>query len=185
MIKTFFLFLAMTLAPYSVDFRLAERMNFSEEYLSGVGVYIPPTLVVEPFILPIKDNFRVSSEFGLRGVIIPGIGGDEGDFHRGIDLVTVPNAKVYASASGYVVMHYPPPNRFYKGHPVFGGVIVISHASGLYSLYGHLAKSYVTEGSYVKQGSLIGVVGNSGKSTGPHLHFEILINPLVIVSKSF
>ena len=182
MLKTFFIFLVMTLASYTADFKSAERMNFSENHLYSVGANVSNKLIFEPFILPIKEPFRVSSQFGLRGVVIPGMGGDEGDFHRGTDLVTTANAKVYASASGYVIMHYPPPNKYFKGHPVFGGVIVIAHASGLYSLYGHLSKSYVTEGEYIKQGEVIGTVGNSGISTGPHLHFEIMLKPLLLVS---
>lgn len=129
------------------------------------------------FEFPIKEEYRISSEFGVRNQIIKGMGGEEGDFHRGIDIVSKSGSKIIASASGIVHLHYPPPNKWYKGHPVFGGLVVINHGNGIFTLYGHLSKSYVKEGQFIEKGEEIGVIGNTGLSTGTHLHFEVLFNP--------
>lgn len=136
------------------------------------------------FQLPLEGTFRISSEFGNREVIVKGIGGEQGDFHRGIDIVPKSNrAKVMTVGSGIVELHYPPPNRKYRGHPVFGGMVVIKHGNGVYTLYGHLKETYVHTGQYLKKGEIIGVVGNTGISTGTHLHFEILLDPMFILEQ--
>ncbi len=152
-----------------------EESNYDFFKISNTSIIFPS------FSFPIKEEYRISSDFGIRKQIIKGIGGEEGDFHRGIDIVAVEGSKIIASASGNVHLHYPPPNGFFKGHPVFGGLIVIDHGNNIYSLYGHLSKSYVKENQYIKQGEVIGIVGNTGISTGTHLHFEILINPLGLI----
>lgn len=150
---------------------LLEQSNFNFMYPTNVNVLFPS------FMFPIKDQYRISSEFGVRRQIIKGMGGEEGDFHRGIDIVSKPGSEIIASASGLVHLHYPAPSRYYKGHPVFGGMIVLNHGNGIFTLYGHLSKSFVREGQFVEQGQTIGIIGNTGISTGTHLHFEVLFNP--------
>lgn len=150
-------------------------------FLLVSSVYAEQFFPLPVFIMPIQDIYAISSGFGNRKVVIQGMGGEEGDFHRGVDLVSKKDAKIVASASGRVYIHYPPPNGFFKGHPIFGGLIVLDHGNNIYSLYGHLSKSYVRENQYVKQGEVIGIVGNTGASTGTHLHFEILINPMRLI----
>jgi murein DD-endopeptidase MepM/ murein hydrolase activator NlpD len=141
------------------------------------------------FVFPLKENtiHRISSDFGIRDQVIVGMGGEEGDFHRGIDIVPLSkNAKAIATTDGVVVLHYVPTGflngKYYKGHPVFGGLVVIQHTKHIYSVYGHLAKTNVYEGMKIKQGQEIGIIGNTGKSTGIHLHFEILFDPIGLIS---
>jgi len=77
-----------------------------------------------------------------------------------------------------VVDHWPPPDGYWRGHPTFGGLIVIDHGNELFTLYGHLSDSFVREGRWVEAGQVIGELGDTGIATGPHLHFEVVVNPL-------
>jgi len=127
------------------------------------------------FIPPIKD-YSISSLFGLREDLFSG-GQTDYNFHKGIDLVGIPNAEIIASERGVVTQHWVPPNGYYKGHPIYGGMIVIEHTTGVSTLYGHLKRTFVREGQIVEKGEVIGIQGNTGQSTGDHLHFEILFDP--------
>ncbi len=88
--------------------------------------------------------------------------------YNGIDLGAPIGTPVYASASGDVIIAK---SSGYNGG--YGQYVVINHANGTQTLYGHLSAVYVGVGYHVAQGQLIGSVGNTGKSTGPHLHFEV------------
>ena len=140
------------------------------------------------FTSPLK-TYSITSSFGEREQIVKGIGGDDGDLHKGVDLVTVKNAQVLAVADGYVYIHYPPPgakarNGVFKGHPIYGALIIIDHGNGIFTLYGHMKTTWVRTGQKIKQGDSIGIVGSTGISTGPHLHFEIIFDPMVLLEKS-
>jgi murein DD-endopeptidase MepM/ murein hydrolase activator NlpD len=117
----------------------------------------------------------VSSGCGYR--MDPMGGGTEG-LHKGVDLVGPVGAPVKAVLAGTVVEHWPAPDDYWHGHPVFGGFIVIDHGEGLFSLYGHLSDTYVHEGHQIKMGQVIGALGDTGIATGPHLHLEIVVDPL-------
>jgi murein DD-endopeptidase MepM/ murein hydrolase activator NlpD len=86
-------------------------------------------------------------------------------FHRGIDFAADPGTTVRAALDGRVAV--------VGNNAVFGNYVLISHTVGYSSLYGHLQHSLVKRGQYVTRGSRIGVIGNTGRSTGPHLHFEV------------
>ena len=73
-----------------------------------------------------------------------------------------------AAASGKVIM-----SQWYGG---YGNCVMIDHGGGIVTLYGHASKLLVSQGQTVKRGHTIALVGSTGRSTGPHLHFEILIN---------
>ena len=77
---------------------------------------------------------------------------------------------VYAAADGYVVSSDWGVNGAYNG---YGNCIFIAHYNGLYTLYAHMSSRVVSEGETVSQGQVIGYVGSTGNSTGPHLHFEV------------
>ena len=62
---------------------------------------------------------------------------------------------------------------FYGDQPGYGNVLIIEHANGFYSFYGHLADSFVFKGQYVEMGQAVAQSGNTGISSGPHLHFEL------------
>lgn len=90
------------------------------------------------------------------------------DFHSGIDLANDTGTNIYASASGIVL--------FSDVNGTYGNMIIISHGNGYSTVYAHLSKQLVKSGTQVKKGDLIGKMGNSGRSTGSHLHFEIREN---------
>ena len=131
-----------------------------------------------PYHQPL-DQLWVSSGTGYR--MDPMGGGTEG-LHKGVDLAGPIGAPVRAALAGVVVEHYLVPGwhngKLYYGDPIFGGKITIDHGDGLYSIYGHLSATCVHEGWHVKAGQPIGELGNTGISTGPHLHFELVVDPL-------
>jgi len=150
---------------------LITSMNYLQEVrvkLRDEPIYLWP--------IHVDDYDRVTSEFGYRQLLNPFTGGSKDSEHMGIDLAGTFHARVLAIADGTVVENYPAPNGFFKGHPVLGGMIKIKHNDGTYSVYGHLSVSYVSEyGSkkYIEAGDVIGRIGNTGLSYGPHLHFEL------------
>jgi len=121
---------------------------------------------------------NISSGFGNRE---DGYGGREG-IHRAIDIAFPEGTPVYATHSGYVTDHWPAPDGYWTGHDVLGGCVILIGPDGWSTTYGHLSKTYVHEGSWVQKGELIGLVGNTGMSTGPHLHYEINIDPMRFIN---
>jgi murein DD-endopeptidase MepM/ murein hydrolase activator NlpD len=126
-----------------------------------------------PYELPI-DRAVLTSGCGYR--TDPMGGGTEG-LHKGVDLVGAEGSPIKAALPGVVVEHWPAPDGYYSGHPVYGGLVVIE-TDGTYLLYGHLENTRVHEGQHVEAGDIIGVMGDNGVSTGPHLHFEVVVDPL-------
>ncbi len=122
------------------------------------GTKIPPT-----YIKPISGG-RLSSSFGRRNAPTRGAS----RYHKGIDWATPVGTAVMASAAGKVT-------RAGWGSG-YGYVVYIQHADGRQTRYGHLSKVLVSVGQNVSQGQKIALSGNTGVSTGPHLHFELLIN---------
>lgn len=88
-----------------------------------------------------------------------------GRMHKGIDLAAPIGAPIYAAANGTVIFAGPASG--------FGRLVKVRHADGVETWYGHMSKILVEQGQQVKAGELIAKVGNEGKSTGPHLHFEV------------
>ena len=122
------------------------------------GTKIPPT-----YIKPISGG-RQSSGFGRRTAPTRGAS----TYHKGIDWATPTGTAVMASSAGTVVKA-----GWGSG---YGYVVYINHADGRQTRYGHLSKVLVSPGQTVSQGQKIALSGNTGVSTGPHVHFEILIN---------
>lgn len=110
-----------------------------------------------------NDSFWVSSEFGKRKNPFSG----EMKNHNGIDLAAAEGTPVYAIKDGAVYAAI-------EKDPEFGNYIILSHDLGkMTSVYAHLSRITVDRYQYVKKGDVIGYVGQTGKATGPHLHFEI------------
>lgn len=107
---------------------------------------------------------RISSPFGYRANPFSGMR----TFHSAIDIVLSTGTRVKATSGGRVA------DTGYNS--VFGNYIILKHDSGYQSLYAHLSSIGVKEGSQVSQGAVIGLSGNTGQSTGPHLHFSIFRN---------
>lgn len=127
-----------------------------------------------PFYPPLEAAY-VSSGCGYR--MDPMGGGTEG-LHKGLDLVGTIGAPVVAVLAGAVVEHWPSPDSYWRGHPIYGGLVVIDHGEGLFTLYGHLLDTCVHEGYQIEAGQEIGRLGDTGITTGPHLHFEVVVDPL-------
>jgi murein DD-endopeptidase MepM/ murein hydrolase activator NlpD len=112
-------------------------------------------------------SYTAPSGFLIRPVIngrkTQGIHG-----HNGIDIGAVPGTPVMAAATGRVIVAKV---GGYNGG--YGNMIIITHDNGIQTVYAHLRAVYITTGSQVEQGQVIGEVGNTGRSTGPHLHFEV------------
>jgi murein DD-endopeptidase MepM/ murein hydrolase activator NlpD len=116
-----------------------------------------------PTMAPIVDGW-FSSNFGYR--IDPFSG--ERSFHEGIDFPAEVGTPIVAAASGKVV---------YAGyHPQYGKIVEVDHGNGLLSRYAHASQIFVTEGDLVVRGQRLASVGSTGRSTGPHLHFEVRLN---------
>lgn len=111
---------------------------------------------------PVPATQRITSSFGYR--TISGMGSD---FHRGIDIGAATGTPVVASLSGTVI------HASYQGS--YGQLIKIRHENGTETRYAHLSGYNVTVGQTVSRGDTIGFIGSTGNSTGPHLHFEIVI----------
>jgi len=106
-------------------------------------------------------NFRVTSGYGMRACPL----GGRAHFHRGIDLAAPMGTEIFAAADGVVAE---------TGYDrVLGYFVRIRHAGNWTSLYGHMQRIGTTTGTQVRAGTMIGWVGSTGLSTGPHLHFEL------------
>jgi len=105
-----------------------------------------------------------SSGFGWRADPFTG----KQAFHQGIDIATNFGNPVFATGDGIVVE--------LKNDKMLGRSILISHGWGYSTLYGHLSKILVTSGQKVKRGDTIGLIGQSGKALGPHVHYEVHLN---------
>lgn len=109
------------------------------------------------------EGATLTSGFGMR--THPVLGGRRG--HKGIDLSAPTGTPIYASADGVVTRA--------DWFSSYGLYISLDHGAALETRYGHLSRLNVAEGQEVKKGDLIGYVGSTGRSTGPHLHYEVRI----------
>jgi murein DD-endopeptidase MepM/ murein hydrolase activator NlpD len=116
-----------------------------------------------PSLPPILDGW-FSSNFGYR--IDPFTG--QRSFHEGIDFPAESGTPILAAASGKVV--------YAEVHPEYGRMVEIDHGNGLVSRYAHASQLAVKEGDLVVAGQRVATVGSTGRSTGPHLHFEVRLN---------
>jgi len=121
----------------------------------SIGTLRPP----EPPQWPVRG--RVSSEFGWRVDPISG----EKRFHHGLDLAAGEGTEIHASMPGRVIL-----SDVREG---YGNVVVVDHGRGLTTLYAHNRENMVHEGDWVHSGDPLARVGSTGRSTGPHLHFEV------------
>ena len=126
-----------------------------------------------PFAMPVQDAFRWTSGFGYRND--PKGGGNR--MHEGTDLAGAYGTSIYATADGVVTEA-----GWSNG---YGRLVKIQHAFGLETRYGHLSQVRVEVGQKVSRGDRIGDMGNSGRSTGTHLHYEIRVNGTAINPMTF
>lgn len=136
----------------------AERKRILEE--SGIVL----TYDGGKFKMPIATYTRVSSPYGWR--MHPTLGVEK--YHNGIDLAAPTGTAIYAAYDGIVVA------SAYSSS--MGNYVMIDHGSGLYTIYMHASKLYVSEDDVVVRGEKIAAVGSTGRSTGPHLHFGVRLD---------
>jgi murein DD-endopeptidase MepM/ murein hydrolase activator NlpD len=128
---------------------------------SGVGA-APAARVSIPSRMPL-DDARLTSGYGMR--THPVIGGRRN--HNGVDLAQPTGTPVYATADGFVSKA--------EAFSSYGNYIQIEHGGELQTRYAHLSGYAVAAGQQVTKGQLIGYVGSTGRSTGPHLHYEVRV----------
>ena len=146
--------------------------TFSEE--SARNRALKDVLLALPSQYPVTDYY-VSSGFGIRKHPVTG----RPRFHAGIDLVTRSDDSVFPVKPGKVVLA--------RDYNDYGKTVILRHERGIETLYAHLDSIHVREGQDVELDTLIGMVGNSGLSTGKHLHFEVTVggypvDPLKVIN---
>ncbi|MDD5773321.1 MAG: M23 family metallopeptidase [bacterium] len=138
---------------YYQSLKLDEFSGFLENQKGNLGSM--------PLIWPAKSG-HISGKFGYR---LSPFNNKRKEFHTGLDISLRPKTPVFATAKGKVI---------YSGWlPGLGNTIKISHGNGLVTLYGHNSKLLVKSGQIVERGQNISLSGNTGSSTGPHLHYEV------------
>lgn len=151
---------------------LAAALAAQEKASSKSGASTAPAparLSSGQFCWPSASSTRVTSDYGTRVHPIT----KTTKFHKGIDIGAAQGTNVLAAADGTVVTA-----GWNSGG--YGYYITINHGGGVVTLYGHNSKLLVKAGDTVKKGQVIAKVGSTGNSTGPHIHFEVLVNGSVV-----
>lgn len=136
------------------------RTGLAEE--SAKNRALKDVLLALPSTMPMRD-FATTSSFGIRKHPIFG----SPRFHAGVDLIPRSDESVYAAKEGQVILA--------RVHHNYGNTVIIRHDRGIETLYAHLANIQVREGQEVGTDTVLGKVGNTGSSTGVHLHFEVSV----------
>jgi|KBSSwiStaDraftv2_1062776.scaffolds.fasta_scaffold52014_2 murein DD-endopeptidase MepM/ murein hydrolase activator NlpD len=144
-----------------------DSLRALEKLMSRAG----KVLAALPTRWPVRGG--VNSEFGNRQS--PWTGDKE--FHSGLDIRAERNTPIYAPAAG-IIVHAGPAQDY-------GTAIVLDHGQDIRSLYGHLQKLNVQVGQRVERGAVIGYTGNTGRSSGPHLHYEILVKGQAVNPRAY
>ncbi|QKG81145.1 M23 family metallopeptidase [Tenuifilum thalassicum] len=157
--------------------------NIKEPFVDNKTEIIPPNAAAKenkkvkdgiPVLTPVPKRLaRITSPFGVRfhPVLHKPIK------HNGVDFGCGRGAEVYASARGKVVLA-----KFSRS---YGNYIIIEHEGGTSSVYAHLDKIKIRKGNIVKKGDIIGYSGSTGRSTGPHLHYEVRIKGIPVNPKDY
>ena len=145
---------------------LIKEVDGREEYMSSIEAKILQKSVLKdmlPNISPVSAAFN-SSSYGWR---IDPLNGNKA-FHEGLDFTADSGTAIRAAADGIVSTS--------ERTPDYGNIVKIDHGSGLETRYAHASKLLVKPGERVVKGQTVAQVGNTGRSTGPHLHYEIRLN---------
>ncbi len=155
------LYAQLTLGGRKIPLYRYESTDGSVDFYGPDGQSTKKTLMKTPI-----DGARVSSGFGMRRHPVLGYG----KMHKGIDFAAPTGTPIYAAGDGTIQKA----GRFSS----YGNYVRIRHRGDLDTAYGHMSRiaSGIKSGARVKQGQIIGYVGTTGRSTGPHLHYEVLVN---------
>lgn len=172
--------LAMAAAPLSVAGDLPPPEGYSVPEAPPVAAVAEPAGPVTrliAFAKPVR-GYAINSPFGMRR--LPGAAARH---HDGVDIAAPSGTSVYVAAEGRVLR---------TGYDAggYGRFIEVVHPNGMSTLYGHLSRVDVASGERLVEGERIGLVGNTGRSTGPHLHFEVRrgdrqVNPTKVLGRDF
>ncbi len=167
------------MAPEKVNPPKSELARIEKEFAMARSVRQQTTIDDFPgcFIVPI-DRVRITSIFGSQRIL----NGEAKNYHGGIDYAAPTGTKIKATEKGTVVLAHD--DMYYSGK-----TIIIDHGYGVFSSYLHLSRIMVKVGDTVRKGENIGMVGSTGRSTGPHLHFGIdwhgvRVDPQTAISRS-
>jgi len=168
------------------EISLFNGIEEGEELVTGSEIIIPNGEAAEAPATtkkPANSKAPATTASGYYGLPVKGIKtqGDHDRYHA-IDIGAKTGTPVWAMASGKVIAAKSP--SAWNGG--YGGMVIISHDNGTQTLYAHLSKLNVSQGQTVTKGSVIGAIGSTGRSTGPHLHVEIRgINGISILEKMY
>ena len=154
---------------------LVSRINIQNKSLNEIYLQIQRNqeeINSTPSMLP-TDSFRITSDYRWRIHPVTGIR----EFHDAVDLAGKIGDPIYATADGTVIL--------IKRNGALGRCVRIAHGYGFETLYGHLSKIYVKKGQKVKKHDIIGTMGNSGRSTGVHVHYAISLSGKKINPKQY
>lgn len=161
-------------APVTDLERLAETVTEEGEHLRALDRVMARAgklLASLPMRWPVRGD--ISSEFGTR--TSPWTGSRE--YHTGIDIGARQGTPVHAPAGGTV--------EFAGSHAEYGLTVVIDHGQDVRTVYGHLSQVASRRGQTVERGALIGRTGNTGRSSGPHLHYEVLVKGRAVNPRAY
>jgi murein DD-endopeptidase MepM/ murein hydrolase activator NlpD len=148
--------------PTTVAMSIQDGLNAKDKASRSDDRVIAPYAVEQGkpdvWLLPVPTKFTITTLFAMRW----------GTMHYGVDMACATGTPYYAAHAGTVMIA-----DWYGG---YGKGIVIDHGNGIETVYGHSSKILVQKGQHVEAGQQIGLVGTTGDSTGPHLHFEVNIN---------
>ncbi len=152
-----------------------QRLWQQEQQFQGLDLWLKNDQLQQsmiPSAWPVKEGW-ISSDYGYR--IHPLTG--RRAFHKGIDFAATKGSNIYAVASGII--------RWQGKHKEYGDMIEIDHGNGFITRYCHNQKNLVKIGQIVKKGDVIGFVGSTGRSTGAHVHFEMLYKGKLLNPKQY
>lgn len=155
---------------YAAEEKAAKEIAAEIDQLIAESDVVPSN---EGFIWPVNTSKKISSPIGSR--VAPGGFGSTN--HKGVDICNVGfTSSVFATKSGKVILASSPRQGSYYGGSGYGNYVVVDHGGGVTTLYAHLSTVSVSKGQTVSQGTVLGITGSTGASTGPHLHYEVRIN---------
>jgi murein DD-endopeptidase MepM/ murein hydrolase activator NlpD len=152
---------------------MVERIQREAQRLRALFEYVTPRRWDGPFLAPVNDN--PTNNFGARSVF----NGQPRNPHAGVDFTSPEGTPVRAPNAGQIVLAE---DLFFTGNTV-----IVDHGLGLYSLFAHLSRIDVEHGQAVEPGETVGLVGATGRATGPHLHWAVRlsgarVNPFSLIA---
>jgi murein DD-endopeptidase MepM/ murein hydrolase activator NlpD len=160
--------------------------NLAERYQVSISALIEANPDIDPDSLNVGDYLRIPVDgmlnaqyepsrgtmatlsWPLAGTITSNFGWRKNEYHKGLDIAADMGDPIYAAAAGKV--------SFVGFQSGYGRTVIIDHNNGIQTLYAHTQKVYVKKGETVSMGQVIALIGMTGRTTGPHVHFEVRVN---------